>query len=80
MLSFVIPAMNECNGIKRVISDIKAKAAALDYEIVVIDTNSTDGTPEAARELGAVVIDEPRRGYGRAYKTGFSEAILLRTR
>ena len=74
MLSFVIPAMNECNGIKRVISDIKAKAAALDYEVIVIDTNSTDGTPEAARELGAVVIDEPRRGYGRAYKTGFSEA------
>ncbi len=74
MLSFVIPAMNECEGVKKVITDINNKTANQDYEIIVVDTNSTDGTKEAARELGAIVIDEPRRGYGRAYKTGFSKA------
>jgi hypothetical protein len=33
-----------------------------------------DRTTEIAREKGAIVIDEPRRGYGRAYKTGFERA------
>ncbi|MFQ6127868.1 MAG: glycosyltransferase family 2 protein, partial [Thermoplasmata archaeon] len=39
-----------------------------------VDTNSTDGTVEIARERGVRVVDEPRRGYGRAYKTGFKNA------
>ncbi len=43
----------------------------MEYEILVVDTNSKDRTREIAAERGAVVIDEPRRGYGRAYKTGF---------
>jgi glycosyltransferase involved in cell wall biosynthesis len=40
----------------------------------VIDTNSKDRTREIAVERGAVLVDEPRRGYGRAYKTGFERA------
>ncbi|MCJ2532735.1 MAG: glycosyltransferase family 2 protein, partial [Candidatus Thermoplasmatota archaeon] len=43
-------------------------------EILVVDTNSVDRTKEIATSLGAVVIDEPRRGYGRAYRTGFENA------
>jgi glycosyltransferase involved in cell wall biosynthesis len=46
-----------------------------EFEILVIDTNSKDMTREIAREKGATVVEEPRRGYGRAYKTGFEKAI-----
>ncbi len=46
----------------------------LEWEVLVIDGASTDGTAEVARAEGARVINEPRKGYGRAYKTGFAEA------
>jgi len=44
------------------------------FEILIVDTNSKDRTREIAREKGARVVEEPRRGYGRAYKTGFERA------
>ncbi len=43
-------------------------------EIIVVDGNSKDRTVEVARKAGAKVIVEPRKGYGRAYKTGFEKA------
>ncbi len=46
----------------------------IDWEVLVIDGASTDGTPATAERAGARVIVEPRRGYGRAYKTGFAAA------
>jgi glycosyltransferase involved in cell wall biosynthesis len=39
-----------------------------------VDNASTDRTAEVAGSLGARVVPESRKGYGRAYKTGFSEA------
>jgi glycosyltransferase involved in cell wall biosynthesis len=39
-------------------------------EVVVVDGGSRDGTPEAARDAGARVIVETRRGYGRACAAG----------
>jgi len=41
-------------------------------EVIVVDTASTDGTPEVARSLGARVVLEPRRGYGRACLAGIA--------
>ena len=41
-----------------------------DLEIIVVDGDSKDKTKEIAREKGAKVIVEKRKGYGRAYKTG----------
>ncbi len=66
--------MNEERSIGLVIDEVKAAMGARDYEVLVIDTNSKDRTKEIAASKGAVVIDEPRRGYGRAYKTGFESA------
>ena len=40
----------------------------------MVDSNSTDGTPEIAAGIGARVINEPRRGYGRACLTGLVAA------
>ena len=68
--------MNEEDSIGMVIDDIRREldTAGLQYEVLVIDTNSQDRTIEIASAKGAVVVDEHRRGYGRAYKTGFAAA------
>ncbi len=74
-VSIVIPTMNEEASVGRVLDEV---AAAMrdqgPYEVLVVDTDSRDRTAEIARSKGARVVSEPRRGYGRAYKTGFAEA------
>jgi rSAM/selenodomain-associated transferase 2 len=59
MLTIVMPALNEAESLRRT---LPAALAAAD-EVVVSDGGSTDGTPEAARALGArVVCGPPGRG------------------
>ena len=77
-ISIVIPALNERDGIDRTIQTIpKAELEDMGYEVqvLVVDNGSTDGTGDLARRAGAEVILEPRLGYGRAYKTGFANAV-----
>ncbi len=71
MLSVIIPTINEERSIGATIKSIQKALKDVQHEILIIDTNSTDKTVLVARSLGAKVINEPRRGYGRAYKTGF---------
>jgi len=59
----IIPTHNEAQAIGRVLADLPSQLVT---EVIVVDSNSTDGTPEVARKMGAHVIEEPRRGYGRA--------------
>ncbi|HEX2021325.1 MAG TPA: glycosyltransferase family 2 protein [Candidatus Thermoplasmatota archaeon] len=76
-LTIVIPAMNEEEGIGEVIDEIPRKELAemgWTCEVVVVDGESVDRTRDIAVEKGARVIIEPRKGYGRAYKTGFEAA------
>jgi glycosyltransferase involved in cell wall biosynthesis len=74
-VSIIIPTRNEESSIGRVIDEISnAMRDQGPYEVIVVDTDSTDRTVEVAREKGARVVPEPRRGYGRAYKTGFAAA------
>ena len=74
-VSVVIPTMNEEKSVGLVIEEVmKAFEGKGALEVIVVDTNSRDRTREIASSLGAVVVDEPRRGYGRAYKTGFEKS------
>jgi glycosyltransferase involved in cell wall biosynthesis len=73
-VSVVIPTMNEAGSIGAVIDEVRAALADRDLEVLTVDTNSLDRTNEIATARGARVIAEPRRGYGRAYKTGFAAA------
>ena len=66
--------MNEERSIGLVLDEVKVAMGSRDHEILVVDTNSKDRTREIAASKGAVVVDEPRRGYGRAYKTGFEKS------
>ncbi|MGB9202697.1 MAG: glycosyltransferase family 2 protein [Terriglobales bacterium] len=49
-------------------------SSGLTTEVIVVDSNSNDGTPEIAARMGARVVAEPRRGYGRACLTGLATA------
>jgi len=70
-VSVIIPTHNEAQAIARVLADLPPD---LTTEILVVDSNSSDGTPEIAARMGARVIPEPRRGYGRACLTGMANA------
>ncbi len=73
-VSIVIPTRNEEASVGQVLDQVAAAMAGGSYEVLVVDTDSRDRTVEIARAKGARVIPEPRRGYGRAYKTGFAAA------
>ncbi len=68
-ISVVIPALNEARALPLVLADLPTARIA---EIVVVDNGSTDGTPRIAREHGATVVSEPRRGYGQACLAGIA--------
>jgi hypothetical protein len=69
-ITVVIPCLNEESGIRKVLS------ALPDFvdESIIVDNDSTDRTAAVARDMGAIVISELQRGYGRAYKSGFRHA------
>jgi glycosyltransferase involved in cell wall biosynthesis len=70
-VSVIIPTHNEAQAIEHVLADLPRDLA---MEVIVVDSNSTDGTPEIAARMGARVIHEPRRGYGQACLTGLASA------
>lgn len=63
----VIPALNEQESIALVLS---ALADTCVRRVIVVDNGSDDDTAMIAQELGAVVVSEPRRGYGSACLAG----------
>jgi len=76
-VSVVLPALNEEEAIGKVIDEIpveELESKGYQTEIIVVDNGSTDKTAEIAAAQGAIVIDEPNRGKGRAIRTGF-EAV-----
>jgi len=70
-VSVIIPTRNEALSIAQVLADLPSD---LTTEVIVVDSNSNDGTPEIAAKMGARVVQEPRRGYGRACLTGMATA------
>jgi GT2 family glycosyltransferase len=70
----VIPCLNEAETIAECVSLSRGvlDEAGYDGEVIVVDNGSTDGSGELARAAGALVVDEPRRGYGSAYLAGLA--------
>lgn len=67
IISVIIPAFNEENGIGEVIREIPKELIA---EIIVVNNASTDNTETIASAAGATVLREPVAGYGRACLKG----------
>ena len=82
VLSVVIPAYNEENGIDAILERVLAQRDALgnagiaDLEVIVVDDGSRDGTAERVARYADVrlIRHEVNRGYGAALKTGFAAA------
>jgi glycosyltransferase involved in cell wall biosynthesis len=74
MVSVVIPTLNEAGTIKAAIDTID-KYVMYPKEIIIVDSNSTDGTIEIVKDTNLCkLIIEPRRGYGIALRTGIKNA------
>ena len=65
-IKVIIPAFNEADAIAKVIKDIPP----IVEEIIVVNNNSTDKTALNAKNAGATVLDEHRKGYGYACLKG----------
>lgn len=65
-ISVIIPAYNEEGSIYKVIGDIPKQVS----EIIVVNNNSTDSTAAVAKNAGATVLKEERKGYGYACLKG----------
>ncbi len=82
VLSVVIPAYNEENGIAEIASRVLAVEAALKnvgverLELLVVDDGSRDHTAEVAESIAGVRVirHAKNKGYGAALKTGFSKS------
>ena len=66
LIKVIIPAFNEQDSIASVVNDIPT----IVDEIIVVSNNSTDNTEENAKNAGATVLKEKRKGYGFACLKG----------
>ncbi len=70
----IIPAFNEEESIGLVIKDIPTIVS----EVIVVNNNSTDATFQKAKDAGATVLTEKRKGYGYACLTGMEYISKLK--
>lgn len=66
IIKVIIPAFNEADSIAHVIAEIPEYVD----EVIVVNNNSTDATEANAKQAGATVLSEPRKGYGYACLKG----------
>lgn len=76
LVSVVIPCLNEAENIEACVTAALGaiERMGVEGEVVVADNNSEDDSARIARDAGARVILERRRGYGSAYLAGFAAA------
>jgi glycosyltransferase involved in cell wall biosynthesis len=76
IVSVVIPCYNEAQSIAECVRSAREvlDERGIPGEVIVADNDSEDGSGELARDAGATVVHEARRGYGSAYLAGFAAA------
>ena len=75
-VSIVMPCLNEAETLAKCMRHAQSAIAKgrLAAEIIVADNGSTDGSQKIAKDLGAEVVDVPRKGYGSALIAGIDAA------
>jgi peptidoglycan/xylan/chitin deacetylase (PgdA/CDA1 family) len=74
VISVVVPALNEEKLLPECLESLKKQSYDGDYEVIVVDNGSTDGTSKVAVELGARVVFCPKRGVVYARQAGADAA------
>jgi Zn ribbon nucleic-acid-binding protein len=74
-LSIVLPVFNEARYAQQVIDAVLGKQLKIDREVIIVESNSTDGTREIVQRYEGqpgvkVVLEERPRGKGHAVRTG----------
>ena len=75
--ALLIPARNEAEALPTLLGRVRGVAGDDLMDVVVVDNGSTDATSEVAEAGGAMVVSEPRPGYGQACQRGIE--ALART-
>jgi glycosyltransferase involved in cell wall biosynthesis len=65
----ILPVLDEADAIPHVLAGLPA-----DFNPIVVDNGSTDGSADVARSHGARVVQQPQRGFGAACWTGLLAA------
>lgn len=74
-IAVIIPALNEASNIHALVLEVLATAVSgAIVSVIVADNGSTDATADEALAAGALVVCEPRRGYGYACAAGVAAA------
>ncbi len=75
-VTVILPCLNEEDSVGLVVDEALRTllSAGIPGEVLVVDNGSDDRSAEVAAAAGARVVREHRRGYGRALRTGISEA------
>jgi glycosyltransferase involved in cell wall biosynthesis len=69
MIDVVLPCLNEAAALPWVLDRMPDG-----HRAIVVDNGSSDGSAEVAAAFGALVVDEPRRGFGAACHAGLLAA------
>jgi glycosyltransferase involved in cell wall biosynthesis len=69
MTDVILPVLDEADALPWVLGRLPEC-----FRPVVVDNGSTDGSAQIARQLGAQVVHEPRRGFGAACAAGLAAA------
>ncbi len=72
-VTVVLTAFNDELSIGQAVADFRGHPRV--KRVVVADNNSSDGTAEAARQAGALVVTEPAPGYGRCVFRALSSGM-----
>jgi len=73
MISVVIPALNEEQEIEHCLESL-SRQTHTDFEVIVVDNDSTDATASLARSCGVQVLEETQQGISCARQAGFEAA------
>jgi len=80
MLSIIIPTLNEEKSLSLLLKSIKKQEFADDYEIIVADANSIDGTTKIAKSYGCRILEggsSPAKGKNNGAKAAKGNILLF---